>query len=250
MSGDDAENRFRPVSVGIVDWGWSRRWRLGRGDWKDLGCYFCSEPGRLDTKWSAAPRWAPITLLAMFPPVKIVCDGLEIREFGSQDAVQVAAFVASGDRTALPPGSPGAVCDVDGWLADTVHQRRLDGGGVHLAIVERSTREIVGSVGLRDTDWEAGHSEIGYGVQAGRRGRGYATGAARAVGRWALTDGGMRRVQLHARLDNVASLRVAEKAGYQREGTLRMAEWEDEEAHDLAVFSMIATDLGLAEIAD
>jgi RimJ/RimL family protein N-acetyltransferase len=177
----------------------------------------------------------------MFPPVKIISGGLEIREFGPQDAVPVAAFVAAGDRTALPPGSPGVVADVDEWLTDKVHQRRLDGEGVHLAIVERTTGKIVGSIGLRDTDWEAGRTEIGYGMHTGQRGRGYATEAARAVGRWALTDGGMRRVQLHSRVDNVASLRVAEKAGYQREGTLRMAEQEGCEAHDLAVFSMIAT---------
>jgi RimJ/RimL family protein N-acetyltransferase len=183
----------------------------------------------------------------MFPPVKIISGGLEIREFGSQDTVQVAEFVAAGDRTALPPGSPGAVADVDGWLTEAVHQRRLGGGGVHLAIVEAASGEIVGSIGLRDTDWDAGRSEIGYGVRARRRGRGYATAAVHAVGRWALTDGGMRRVQLHVRLDNVASLRVAEKAGYQWEGTLRMADWDGKEAHDLAVFSMIATDLEPAE---
>jgi len=153
----------------------------------------------------------------------------------------VAAFVAAGDRTALPPGSPEAVADVDGWLTK-VHQRRLDGEGVLLAIVEQTTGKIVGSIGLRDTDWEAGRTEIGYGMRTSQRGRGYATEAARAVGRWALTDGGMRRVQLHSRVDNVASLRVAEKAGYQREGTLRMAEQEGCEAYDLAVFSMIATE--------
>jgi RimJ/RimL family protein N-acetyltransferase len=137
---------------------------------------------------------------------------------------------------------------VDSWLAETVHQWRLGGDGVRLAMVERTSGEIVGSVGLRDTDWEAGRSEIGYGVQARRRGRGYATQAVRALGRWALTDGGMRRVQLRVRLDNVASLRVAEKAGYQREGTLRMADWDGKEAHDLAVFSMIATDLETAGV--
>lgn len=193
-------------------------------------------------------RMGGATLLAMFPPVKIVSGGLAIREFGSQDAVQVAAFVTAGDPTALPPGAPRVVADVDGWLAETVHQRRSTGDGVHLAIVEETSGEIVGSVGLRDTDWQAGRSEIGYGVRADRRGRGHATAAARAVGRWALTDGGMRRVQLHARLDNVASLRVAERAGYQREGTLRMAEWDGDTAHDLAVFSMIATDLGTTDI--
>jgi len=178
----------------------------------------------------------------MFPPVKIICGGLEIREFGPQDAVPVAAFVAAGDRTALPPGSPEVVADVDGWLT-TVHQRRLDGEGVLLAIVEQTAGEIVGSIGLRDTDWEAGRTEIGYGMRTSQRGRGHATEAARAVGRWALAEGGMRRVVLHSRVDNVASLRVAEKAGYQREGTLRVAEQEGCEAHDLAVFSMIATEV-------
>jgi RimJ/RimL family protein N-acetyltransferase len=179
----------------------------------------------------------------MFSPIKIVSGGLEIREFGPQDAEQVAAFVVAGDRTALPPGSPEDVADVDGWLTETLPQRRSEGEGLHLAIVEETSGDIVGSIGLRDTDWEAGRTEIGYGVRASRRGQGHATEAARAVGRWAITERGMRRVQLCARVDNVASIRVAEKAGYQREGTLRMAIWEDGEAHDLAVFSMIATDL-------
>ena len=116
--------------------------------------------------------------------------------------------------------------------------------------MEQTTGKIVGSIGLRDADWEAGRTEIGYGMHTSQRGRGYATEAARAVGRWALTDGGMRRVQLRSRVDNVASLRVAEKAGYQREGTLRMAEQEGCEAHDLAVFSMIAPEATTHEQAD
>ncbi|MFC3992350.1 GNAT family N-acetyltransferase [Actinoplanes siamensis] len=175
--------------------------------------------------------------------MKIVAGTLEVREFGPHDEAQVAAFVAAGDRTALPPGSPATADEVPGWLGETVHQHRLDGRGVHLVMVDISSGEIVGSIGLRDTNWEAGSCEIGYGVRADRRSRGYATEAAGAVGRWALTEGGMRRVQLHARVDNVASLRAAEKAGFHREGTLRMAEWEDGQAYNLAVFSMIGTDL-------
>ncbi|MGC4745196.1 GNAT family N-acetyltransferase [Micromonospora sp. DT201] len=174
--------------------------------------------------------------------MQITSGGLELREFGPRDAPQVAAFVRARDLTALPPGPPQAVADVDGWLAET-QQRRLDGAGVLLAMVEAASGEIVGSIGLRDTDWRAGRSEIGYGVLASQRGRGHASEAARAVGRWALTEGGMRRIQLRARVDNVASVRVAENAGYQREGTLRMADWDGEKGHDLAVFSMIATDL-------
>lgn len=177
----------------------------------------------------------------MFPPVKIMSGPLWIREFEPSDAAQVTAFVTAGDRTALPPGGPETDADVDQWLTTTVHRHRLDGHGVHLVIVEDD--EIAGSIGLRGTDWEAGRTEIGYGIHAGRRGRGLATAAARAVAHWALTEGGMRRIVLHARVDNLASMRVAAKAGYHREGTLRLADWDGEVAHDLAVFSMITTDL-------
>lgn len=156
----------------------------------------------------------------MFPPVKIVSSGLEIREFGPQDAQQVKAFLTAGDRTALPPQFPAEVAEVDRWLTGTAQQWRLAGSGVHLVLVDGG--EIVGSAGLRNTDWVAGSCEIGYGVREGHRGKGYATAAARAVGHWALTDGGMRQVKLHARQDNAASVRVAEKAGYQWEGVVRV----------------------------
>ncbi|MGX6604743.1 GNAT family N-acetyltransferase [Micromonosporaceae bacterium Da 78-11] len=179
----------------------------------------------------------------MFPPVQIVSGGLEIREFGPQDAALVTAFVAADDRTALPPGFPSAVAEVVGWLADGVHRRRLSGDGAHLAIVERSTGRIVGSAGLRETDWAAGRTEIGYGIQVAERGRGHATEAARAVGRWALTEGGMRRVELHSRVDNPASVRVAEKAGYRLVSTERIAEQDGCAAHDLSLFAMITSDL-------
>jgi RimJ/RimL family protein N-acetyltransferase len=170
----------------------------------------------------------------MFPPPKIITGTLEIREFGPQDAPQVTAFLTAGDRTALPPQFPADIADVDRWLTETVQQWRRDGNGVHLVLVNRTSGEIVGSAGLRDTDWTAGSCEIGYGVRAGHRGRGYATEAARAIGHWALTDGGMRRVQLHAHRDNVASVRVAERAGYHCEAT------EGAETQEINAFSMPA----------
>ena len=182
----------------------------------------------------------------MFPPVQIVSGGLEIREFGPQDTAQITAMLTADERTALPPSAPEDTADVTDWLTDAVHHHRLGGGGVHLVIVRQDTGEIVGSIGLRDVDWETGTTELGYGVHTAHRGHGYATEAARAVGHWALTTGGLRRIQVRARLDNTASLRAAEKAGYHREGTLRMAERDDGQSHDLAVFSMITTDLPTA----
>ncbi len=171
-----------------------------------------------------------------------MAERLEVREFGPQDAAVVQALVAAGDRTSLPPGAPSEPAEVDAWLADGVHRHRREGAGVHLMMLERSSGELVGSISLFKTDWEARSSEVGYGVRLGRRGRGYATEAVSAVARWALAQGGMQRIALSAVTGNLPSLRVAEKAGFQREGTLRRAQLEEDGLHDLAVFSLLDDD--------
>jgi RimJ/RimL family protein N-acetyltransferase len=174
--------------------------------------------------------------------VKIVADRLELREFGPQDAATVTTLVEAGDYTALPPGAPTQPSEVGAWLADGVHRHRREGGGVHLMMTERSSAELVGAISLFKTDWQACSSEVGYGVRTDKRDRGYASEAVVALARWALAEGGMQRIQLCAVTDNHPSLRVAEKAGFQREGTLRRAQREDDGLHDLAVFSLLDND--------
>ena len=44
-------------------------------------------------------------------------------------------------------------------------------------------------------------------------------------------------------VDNVASVRVAEKAGFHREGTLRRAAAEPDGLHDQAVFSLLSDEI-------
>ncbi|MET9800537.1 GNAT family N-acetyltransferase [Streptomyces sp. NPDC006368] len=87
----------------------------------------------------------------------------------------------------------------------------------HRLIVERDSGLVVGSIGLfwPPTD---GQLEIGYGVVAGRRGRGYAAEATRALTRFALTAPGVHTVCATVELSNPASVRVLEKAGFQRLG--------------------------------
>ena len=64
-----------------------------------------------------------------------------------------------------------------------------------------------------------------------------------AAARWALTEGGVQRAWLTANTDNVASVRVAEKAGFHREGTLRRTGLEDDGLHDQALFSLLDDEL-------
>ncbi|HEY1820595.1 MAG TPA: GNAT family protein [Trebonia sp.] len=179
-----------------------------------------------------------------FPSPAIRSARLDLREYGAGDAGLVHALLAaSAGPEALPPGAPSDPGEVAGWLADGARRAQREGTGLHVMMLNRAADAIVGSIGLFHADWEVRSAEIGYGVHAERRGRGYASEALVAVARWALTEGGLQRAWLTANTDNVASVRVAEKAGFQREGTLRRAGLEDDGLHDLAVFSMLDDEL-------
>lgn len=116
-------------------------------------------------------------------------------------------------------------------------------GGPVFAVARKADGRLVGHVDLFGTDRTAMVTEIHYWTAPWGRGNGYAVESVRAVARWALTTQGMARVALKAVVDNVASTRVAEAAGFRFEGTLRNAAWTRSGRGDFAVYSMIPADL-------
>ena len=175
--------------------------------------------------------------------MKISAERLVLREFSPDDAGLVADALAAGAPEALPPGAPAQPDGIAEWLAGGVHLMRHSGAGVHLMLLDRASGSIAGGISLFHTDWEVRSAEIGYGVRSDQRRKGFATEALVALARWALTDGGMQRVWLTANTDNIGSVRVAEKAGFIREGTLRRAGLEEDGLHDQALFSRLDNDL-------
>ncbi|GII56288.1 30S ribosomal protein S5 alanine N-acetyltransferase [Planotetraspora thailandica] len=172
-------------------------------------------------------------------PVRLETGRLVLRPHGLADYDQVATLVMNGDAsTALPPGRPSAVEEIKEWLTDGVHGLRRSGKGVHLAIFTKDG-ELVGGINLHGTDWETGITEVGYGVSPKFRGQGIAPEAVRAVTRWGFSLG-LHRVEIRTTPENEASQRVAAKAGFTYEGRLRQAQREDDELHDLLVFSFLA----------
>jgi RimJ/RimL family protein N-acetyltransferase len=79
--------------------------------------------------------------------------------------------------------------------------------------------EVAGSIGLTPTMSEGGH--VGYWCGPQARGRGVMTDSLRQFCGYALDGLQLRRLELIVDPDNVASQRVAEKVGFQREGVLR-----------------------------
>jgi RimJ/RimL family protein N-acetyltransferase len=107
------------------------------------------------------------------------------------------------------------------------------------AIVDARTDEFLGTVG-----WRLDRNvQVGYWVKKEARGRGVATSALRLLARWAIEELGAQRVQLLAEPANVASQRVAEKAGFRREGLLRSYFLLKGRRRDAIMFGLLPEDL-------
>jgi RimJ/RimL family protein N-acetyltransferase len=176
-----------------------------------------------------------------FPSPVISSDRLDLREIGAGD-LDVVTEVAAAAPEGLPPGVPATPDELAEWFANGLYKTGRD-TAVHMIMLDRASGRMVGAIGVFHADWEVRSAEIGYGVRADERGKGYATEALAAVAAWLLTSGGMQRAWLTANTDNVASVKVAEKAGFLREGTLRRAAKEDDGLHDQAVFSLLDDEL-------
>jgi RimJ/RimL family protein N-acetyltransferase len=85
---------------------------------------------------------------------------------------------------------------------------------------------------------------VGYWLAAGARGRGLTSAALQALSRWAFEELGLGRVELVTDPDNIASQRVAEKAGFTREGVLRsILVNRDGSRRDGVMFSLLPDEL-------
>lgn len=122
---------------------------------------------------------------------------------GARPAHWAQDFPAEGDHVIA-----GLFTEHPAWLGDYGHRQ----------IIERDSGLVVGSIGLF---WPPsdGLLEIGYGIVSSRRGLGYAPEATRALTEFAFTAPGVHTVFANVELSNPPSIRVLEKAGFQRSHT-------------------------------
>jgi RimJ/RimL family protein N-acetyltransferase len=114
--------------------------------------------------------------------------------------------------------------DPEGVRAEILEMARRDpgepGGWVQLTVRELSTGRLVGDVGLAPVDGEPGTIKIGYTIAPEFQGRGYATEAVRALVAYAFDELGADLVRAYASVENVPSIRVAEKVGLRHVETI------------------------------
>lgn len=110
------------------------------------------------------------------------------------------------------------------------------------AIIDLQDGQFLGSVGLSAVNRPHGFANLGYWVRTGKTRHGVATFATRMAARFSFESLALNRVELLVPVANVASQRVAEKAGAKREGLLRKRLKLNGVAHDAFVYSFVPED--------
>ena len=172
---------------------------------------------------------------------------MTLRPWRADDAPAVAAAIDGDPEIArwldqVP--QPYGLDDAHEYIAACT-RGCAEGAGAFFAVVDPADGTLLGSLGLRLADLPTGVAEAGYWVAREARGRGVATHALRLASQWLFREVDLERLQLRADALNVPSQRVAEKAGFTREGVLRSMHYNSrlERRVDFVMFSLLRGEL-------
>lgn len=91
----------------------------------------------------------------------------------------------------------------------------------------KTDHTIIGDLGFKGAPDDKGAVEIGYGLLAEYRGKGYATEAVAALVDWGWKQNGIHKIKAETLVDNQESIRVLEKIGMRKVAeSEEMVYWE------------------------
>lgn len=117
--------------------------------------------------------------------------------------------------------------------------------GFQFAIAEAVSGQYLGNCGVDGIDEKNRCCNLSYWVRTSRAGQGIASRAARLGAKFAFETAGLIRVEILIAAGNLASQRVAQKAGAHYEGLLPNRIVVRAEVYDAVIYSLTPADFGL-----
>jgi len=131
-----------------------------------------------------------------------------------------------------------AVQEFVGWFLD--YQWQTPRIKYQLAIVLKSTGQLIGNCGVRLEAVDSVEADIGYELSSNYWNHGYATEAAQTIVDFGFQRFGVHRIWADCVADNVGSAHVLEKLGMKREGHLRENKYFKDRWWDMLIYAILA----------
>ncbi len=151
---------------------------------------------------------------------------LVLREFNADDWPAVLAYQSNPRYLRYYAWTGRTPDEVRAFVQMFLDQQQADPRTkFQLAVVLKATGQLIGNCGIRLKTAAAHEADIGYELDPGHWGQGYATEAARAVVGLGFTQFRLHRIGSWCIAENAGSAHVLEKLGMRQEGRLRENEY-------------------------
>jgi len=114
--------------------------------------------------------------------------------------------------------------------------------GMRWGIVEKDSNHLIGTIGLNNLILSGKRTEIGYDLLPTYWGKGIMSEAINEVITYCFQTLLLFRIGAVIFPKNIASSKVIEKFGFQKEGILRGYIYQNEDSHDVYVYSLLKSD--------
>jgi RimJ/RimL family protein N-acetyltransferase len=173
------------------------------------------------------------------PDPPLADDAVRLEPLDRTHLPEITELIADEDVkrfTLVPSGADDSF--VRGWLG-RYENGWTDGSRAGFCIRNAADGAFLGFAAIVHLDLGAREGEIGYMVSPASRGRGTSVRAVELLTRWGFAELGLERLELRIDVANIASERVAERAGYLRDGILRNVHFKEGLRSDTAVWSRL-----------
>ena len=178
------------------------------------------------------------------PPATNI-EGIALRQIEPGDCEAWFAYLSLPEVFERTSWNLKSVDDLRPTLQSSLHDGPTS--PIRMAVVDRSTGQLVGTVGLHTISDVNRSAEIAYDFAPSHWGRGLATRLCEAVTSWSFEALGLQRLQATVLVGNQRSERVLSRCRFRHEGLLRGFRMVRGHPGDFNIFSRLSTDDAGAE---
>ncbi len=116
-----------------------------------------------------------------------------------------------------------------------------DGVSIIWAVVVRETGLFAGTAGFEEFSFLDGKADTGFSLLSSHQGKGYMTEALGEILRYGFAKMRINRIQTTVVPENISSLKLLEKLGFEQEGHMKLSVFFNNSFHDELIFALLNT---------